>query len=673
MSNLQNTPAEPELRYPPNMGGASLKENRRITALPRLTVYPRIRARTPRRLGFNVELQCDHDRINLWDWLADSGAAVVREFHPEVNMRRHPVAADAWGSISNREDFDTLRARFRADGGGPVDESNYLFGEAIPWLGVPDAIVRRIQALGIHPMIPMGYVPRMFPRPLVRDPERLEPADDEAIDWGAAASAYDYYTAMIRHYATGFGCTTFMLVNEPEYRSGGFYLPARVEGSGPDLFQKIFVALDDVELWRLYFRSLAVQMGVLARVARMAMDDVRSTLVDRNLAGRLELTGPVSGNLDDYWPLVGPFVDCCDYHQYSPHPEAYRERFRRACELARPGGRRIVLSEFNRQAGEMSIANTYFPIAESLELGRLLLTILQVCRDDDPVFEAATLYHFHFPATHRNYKSLVYGDMNRVDWTGMDARPAGPEDHPTTDELQVRFATPAYHMFRMVARMTGTDASNGRPFPVLDTSWMIRDTSRVPDMTGALEMVAVDRGDSLVVTILNRSARQWDDFTLDIGPLGRDFGWVVIRETSQALADCVTGEEPVVHGLVRVRVAPKCCIQAIFSNIAPSALTDAVLSETTHTPGRLADLALWQTTRLVLTAALGRSRLNLSTHNIIWESDQPQRVRVGQGGLVQRVRNTDRTVTIRARLADGRVLGEARVPPASCAAAHGGT
>ena len=32
----------------------------------------------------------------------------------------------------------------------------------------------------------------------------------------------------------------------------------------------------------------------------------------------------------------------------------------------------------------------------------------------------ALAYEFQFPATHRKFKSLVYGDMNLVDWTGQD-------------------------------------------------------------------------------------------------------------------------------------------------------------------------------------------------------------------------------------------------------------
>ena len=32
--------------------------------------------------------------------------------------------------------------------------------------------------------------------------------------------------------------------------------------------------------------------------------------------------------------------------------------------------------------------------------------------------EYLAFYLFHFPSTHRNYKHLVYGDMNFFDWTG---------------------------------------------------------------------------------------------------------------------------------------------------------------------------------------------------------------------------------------------------------------
>ena len=72
----------------------------------RLRIRPDEVARTPRRLGVNAELQDHHDETNLWDWIADSGAGAVREFHPEVSLRRAPAEPGTWGPISGRADFD---------------------------------------------------------------------------------------------------------------------------------------------------------------------------------------------------------------------------------------------------------------------------------------------------------------------------------------------------------------------------------------------------------------------------------------------------------------------------------------------------------------------------------------------------------------------------------------
>jgi hypothetical protein len=55
--------------------------------------------------------------------------------------------------------------------------------------------------------------------------------------------------------------------------------------------------------------------------------------------------------------------------------------------------------------------------------------------------------------------------------------------------------------------------------------------------------------------------------------------------------------------------------------------------------------------------------VDLSEHNVKWQSSHPQLVRVEQTGLVQRVRSTARPVGIRALLADGRVLAETVAPP----------
>ena len=101
----------------------------------------------------------------------------------------------------------------------------------------------------------------------------------------------------------------------------------------------------------------------------------------------------------------------------------------------------------------------------------------------------------------------------------------------------------------------------------------------------------------------------------------------------------------------------------IFTNWNPERINQPKIDEVTFTPGTIANLKLWQTTRLRLTADVEGRRIDLSNHNVCWESEFPELVSIGQGGLVQRVRETARPVVLRARLATGRILDQVSVPP----------
>jgi hypothetical protein len=88
-------------------------------------------------------------------------------------------------------------------------------------MGVPDGFVAAYHRSRCEVLFSLGWLPRDFPRPILRklDGEPVEPADDE-IDWGAAACAYEYYFAVIYHFAEA-GGTRFLMCNEPENRDGG--------------------------------------------------------------------------------------------------------------------------------------------------------------------------------------------------------------------------------------------------------------------------------------------------------------------------------------------------------------------------------------------------------------------------------------------------------------------
>ncbi len=139
----------------------------------------------------------------------------------------------------------------------------------------------------------------MFPRPLIRNPELVGAAPDEMIDWEGAASANEHYYAIIRHYAAEFGVRRFMMVNEPEFHWKGFYLPAHVRAVGKDWFRAFFRGYDRESERRDYFAAIATQYAVLARLARIALDDVSAGLGDPN--ARLTLSSPVTGKWEDFW------------------------------------------------------------------------------------------------------------------------------------------------------------------------------------------------------------------------------------------------------------------------------------------------------------------------------------------------------------------------------------
>jgi hypothetical protein len=252
---------------------------------------------------------------------------------------------------------------------------------------------------------------------------------DASIDWGAAASAYEYYFACIWRYATKYNVTHYMMLNEPP---------------------------GDEKTVR--------QVGVLARMARLALEDVRAKVPDAKTSSALCLSGPACYmNWEEFWPYVEPYVDFLDVHLYEPDPDLFARKLSRALTHARLSGRRTLLTEFNRVGGPMPPEESLFGMRPSLQVAGLLMAALQGARPGDPGLEAALLYQFQFPATHRNFKSLVYGDMNLVDWTGQDkALRKGKEAAPPAFEaLQLRFATPAYHMLKMAARCVPDNRDRG--------------------------------------------------------------------------------------------------------------------------------------------------------------------------------------------------------------------
>lgn len=612
-----------------------------------LIVIPKHIATTPRHLGTNVEVQIEHDKINLWDWLADSGATIAREFHPEQSLRKEPVDESVWEDIKTPADFDEFRKRVCADPeGGPIQWQAYHFDKSVEWMGVPDGIVKKVKEAGVEPLVSMGYNPKLFSRaPLTRWDIEGTPADDD-IDWAAAASAYDYYFAMIYRYASKNGARYFLLHNEPECCSPEFHFPKELDGDWETPCYS-----PDPDIRRRGIDAVCLQWAVMARVARAAMDDVKGLLGDKGKD--LFLSGPASGAWEWFWQRGGQYVDSVDFHHYHPDPEAMERVYRRVAFRAGGAGQKISSSEYNVKCGNVPFTEMPFVMDASLKLARLLLHSLRLSKPGDPLCEFLTEYLFHFPATHRNFKSLLYGDMNLLDWTVQDQGLNSRTDdwYPTWQEMQIRFAAPCYHLFRMLARcVPGMDKPQG--YKVLETGeHCLIDDAHLNGYV-KVEQFVVDTGDAVIITLLNRFGGPLP-VDVEITQLGARFKTMVVRETSAHRADQVIDERPADFERIIHTLAPSSLTQFILTPLDLASVESIRLEEHTITPGTLDGLDVYQTTRLRAIATLGGKEIDVTGLNAVWTSSAQPAVPVYQGGLVQRLRPTKGAVTITASTASG--------------------
>lgn len=107
-------------------------------------------------------------------------------------------------------------------------------------------------------------------------------------------------------------------------------------------------------------------------------------------------------------------------------------------------------------------------------------------------------------------------------------------------------------------------------------------------------------------------------------------------------------------GDVVIDVPAMSVVQLIFTPDDLSAATELQIREETFTPGSIVEgLRLYQTTRLRAIARYGDFLVDVTNLNAVWESSQPEYVRVDSCGLVQRLRMSDGPVTIRAKILNG--------------------
>lgn len=594
-------------------------------------------AKTPKYLGVCLEVAEDADRSNLWDWLADSGAKMARVVHPDNDLRSPAGKLQSFKQITDKAGFDAYRANLLADPEKNLPWSHYLFDQRIQWLGVPDDEVRKATECGVQPIVSMAYSPRYYPRSLLKTfKPSLKPAD-EAINWDAAASAYEYYFANIHRFATRSGTTHFMMLNEPDDR--------------------------DVRIVQ--------QTGVLARMARMAMEDVRAKLTNPQVAKGLRLSAPACHFAwESYWPYVEPYCDTVDFHFYSPDPDMFKREHARLAIRARASGKKTAVTEFNRIGGPLQPDQALFSVKPSLQFAGLVMSILSANKPQDPGCEMALAYEFQFPATHRSGKSLAYGDMNRVDWTGQDKALNGQpaECYPTFEQFQLRMATPAYHMYRMLARCT-PGAGDIDAYEVLGLGESTKGLNEIYDQTnkanhyrplggekyyalgGAgpdLRTLAVRTTDKLYITILNPGPAAVKRVGFNVELLAEKYATAVVRETSHWNRDKAIRQASLKGSEFVVDLPAESLTQIIFTKADLTQVTELKLEEKTFTPGTTSSLGLLETTRLRALGKLGDTWVDLSDLNVEWTSTEPALVAIYQGGLVQRLHASTKEIKLTA-------------------------
>jgi len=655
-----------------------------------MLILPEPAARTPKHLGVNILTQEHHDQINLWDWLAHSGATMSREFHPEKPLidvdrpadtvlwsdtaPRSTIGAyherllaarptDGWEGLSTRTDFDAYRESVLAapGPGGPICWDVYSFDKPVKWIGVPDGIVEKLAQVGVEPLVSLGYNTKMFPRPLVPDLEFDGVPSDEQIDWGAAASAYDYYFAIGYHYAKSYGSRYFLMHNEPECRVDVFHFPQ-------DLEERIQAVPRENpyfaggETTRRTLACLTTQWGVLARMARMALEDAAGLLPDQP---RPILAGPTCGLWEPFWLKGKDYLDCLDFHHYHPNPDAFDNVSKRIHLRAAETGAAFSCSEFNLIPGGVQFPRIPFGLPAALDFGRILMRSMRLSTAGAPPCEFLTMYEFNYPSTDNNHKHLVYGDMNSLDWSCNDRHlpNRGEAWYPTASDLQVRFATPAFYLFRMLARCVPAGKDDADHYPVLDSSVMCLIDDAHTGVLTDVEVLAVDAGENLYVTFLNPCGGHIM-FTLDLQYVADRFATAVLRETSRHRRDEVTNQFPLSEKRVDMTLEPSSMTQLVLTRHELGRATSLRLEEVTATPGSSEALAVLETTRFRAMAAIGGADVDVTDLNTVWTSDEPEAMPVHQGGLVQHLRDVQRPVTVTARLHDGTAEASATIHPA---------
>jgi len=244
---------------------------------------------------------------------------------------------------------------------------------------------------------------------------------------------------------------------------------------------------------------------------------------------------------------------------------------------------------------------------------------------------------------------------------------------PSAQELQIRHATPAYSMFRMLTRTAGSGSEKRKfraieglvDFPHLGGFWSEGKEDAILTLfrhgTGPLRPLGADHdvGDSAPTP-----STEQEELLLDLGASLASFRYRIERITTPGKEDEILSVKPVSSSRQSIALPPKSLVQMLYLSEDLAALEDLELKEDQHfSQGSSTDLQLHQTTLLRVEGKIDGRVIDLSQLCVQWNSSHAGLVRVGQGGLVQRIRSTKETVTITARILPSHQEISLTIPP----------
>jgi hypothetical protein len=345
----------------------------------------------------------------------------------------------------------------------------------------------------------------------------------------------------------------------------------------------------------------------------------------------------------------------------------------------RSGTKSLAFSEFNLISGPMTPYNSLFTDASAMLLGGVLQSILQASSVNEPDLEFAALYLFNYPATHRMFKSLVYGEMDAIDAAGfIQQSPVAP----TLETMQTRTATLSYFVFKMLARCVPGSNSPLPSYEVLPLGMSTLGFAQAVDARNSrsiylklerdkyyanggsgneYEMSAIRTPDRLYVNVVNPGPGTNKDVEIDLELQPKEYKFAVVRETSENKRDEVVAVIPVKDKKISLEIPGNSLTQVILVDLDLDKIQNLTLDEKTLTPGTLAELSRFQTTRLKAFGDIEGKKVDLSELNIEWKSSVPVLVRVYSGGLVQKYYETPKDVMVTASVFNSNVSAEAKV------------